>query len=77
MKLVEIHWLDSMGAHSWREPDHLDTVDMTIHTIGWLVNETDSFYVVSASRCVENNDVYAPLKIPKCAVKGFWNIDLK
>ena len=78
MKLVEIHWLDSMGCAEagWFCPDTLDDCDMTIQTFGWLVDETDNGYIVSSHRVIGNDTVYSPLKIPKVAVVGFWEIKI-
>jgi hypothetical protein len=78
MKLVEIHWIDSVGhaRGGWFDPDSLEDTDMTIQTFGWLVEETDNGYIVASSRMIDNDTVYAPLKIPKVAVTGFWVIEL-
>lgn len=79
MKLVEIHWLDSVGhaGAGWRSPDALEDFDMKIETVGWLAQETKDAYVVSAHRMSDDEGVYSPLKIPKVAVIGFWKIQLK
>lgn len=78
MTLVEIHWLDSVGhaTAGWRTPDALEDFDMKIETVGWLVQETEDAYVVSASRMCDGEGVYSPLKIPKVAVTGIWELEL-
>ncbi len=74
LKLVEIHWLDSMGAIGWGNPKDQRDTSMIQRSFGWLVDETSESYTVSASIGDGHDDAYAPLKIPKVAVTGFWTI---
>ena len=76
MKIVEIHWLDSIGFASWNDPDSLSDTSMIQRSIGWLVGETDDSYIISATIGDGHEGVYAPLKIPKVAVVDFWFIKL-
>ncbi len=78
--IVEIHWIDSidsidsMGSSGWNRPNDLEKCDMSIETVGILVQETDDAYIVATSRCSHNLDVHGGLKIPKVAVIEFWEL---
>lgn len=78
MKLVEIHWIDSVGFEGgWCQPDVLEDTDMVVNTIGFLVDETEHGYTISSSEFLCNGTVHSPLKIPKVSVIGLWEIKLK
>lgn len=75
--IVEIHWLDSVGLAGWKSPeDWLRDASMIHHSVGWLVDETDDSYIISSSIGECHDDAYAPFKIPKVAVTGFWKLEL-
>ena len=73
---VLIHWNASMGGAGWRDRDSVKEYDMRIQTIGWLIQDLPDSYVVSSHVSNQHGDPYSPLKIPKSAVIGFWEITL-
>ncbi len=77
LPVVEIHWVDSMGdKEGWQDRDYMKDQDMRIRTVGLLVAEDHESYTVSASQSFNNDTVDHPMKIPKVAVTGCWEIKL-
>ena len=70
MKIVQIVWEDSCFLHGWHEKKELeDFVNETewIDSVGFLIGETSSHYVLSQSF---GRDVGDSIKIPKPIVKS-------
>jgi len=77
LPIIEIHWVDSMGQTGWQEKDYMNNCNMRMRTVGLLVSEDHESYVVSASQCLNNDHVDCPIKIPKVAVIGCWEIKIR
>lgn len=73
---VLIHWNDSISGGGWKDRDYAEDFDMQIQTIGWLIQDLPDSYVVSAHVSNVCGDPHSPMKIPKSAVTGFWEIEL-
>lgn len=70
MRAVYIKWLDSEAAATWEDIDTIsDSLDIT-ETVGWLVKETNQFYLVALSFDRATNSVICFKKIPRVAVVG-------
>jgi hypothetical protein len=47
---VYLEWLDHAALHGWIEADELEHMHPVMnHTIGWIVNETEDYVVVSTT----------------------------
>ena len=72
--LVRLDWLDASSHDSWQviedaKPDQ----DFTVHTIGWLLNETKKYYVLGTGLS-SNGLTAATWRIPKGMVVKRINI---
>ena len=46
--LYRIDWIDAASQSSWIHLNDLqDPVDYTVSTVGWLIQDTDDYYVLS------------------------------
>ncbi len=77
LPVIEIHWVDSMGDKGgWQDKDYMEDQDMRMRTVGLLVAEDYESYTVSATQSFNDGTVDHPMKIPKVAVTGCWEINL-
>lgn len=66
-KPVMLTWLDSEASPGWQYVQNLKPQESKIHSIGWLVKETETAVMISTS-VSENGGAMDPLTIPKCAI---------
>lgn len=68
--LVEIIWDDAeSGIPEWILPDDIDTALPTVTTVGFLVKESDSAYVIAST--ITADHINGQFKIPKAMVKEY------
>lgn len=74
LPIVDILWVDSVGASHWEKKYYLDDASMHCRSVGFLVSENEDSIVVSCSLgfC---GDCNAPLKIPKVSIVSFYTIE--
>lgn len=75
MNPIEIHWLDSTYSSGWVDMSG-GLAQLEITTIGYLVNEDDESYTVTSSLMASGDCCFSPIRIPKVAVTGVWDIKL-
>lgn len=70
MKLTVIEWVDSFGGGHWFHKDEFKPQIAECVTVGIVLAETPE-YVTVTSTISENEDeqLYAPMSIPKCCIK--------
>jgi len=67
--VVLIKWKDVSGLVGWQsEQDCLDLELDQIYTIGFLVGETETTYIVSATHDVSEDNFDSAIAIPKSTV---------
>lgn len=70
MKKVYLRWLDSEASNEWTDIDDIsDELELT-ESVGWLIKETEQFYLVALSYDEGTNSINNYKKIPRCAVVG-------
>ena len=80
-ELVEIEWLDSTYSQTdgWLDTSEVERWVLrplpTIRSVGWLVAETDDHVTICMSHQVGLMSDF--MKIPWCAVLGYWKIKLE
>lgn len=66
-KPVMLTWLDSEAIPGWQYAINIKPQESKIHSIGWLIKETETAVMISTS-VSENGGVMDALTIPKCAI---------
>lgn len=66
-KPVMLTWLDSEASPGWQHILAIQPQESKIHSIGWLLKETETAVMISTS-VSENGGAMDPLTIPKCAI---------
>ena len=72
-KKVYIEWVDSARNNDWNTFDETDLEKsfkpVECETIGWLIQETDTYIVVTQSIGYEPEQFCGTMTIPKCSIK--------
>lgn len=73
MKRVLVDWIDSQGYGGWRNVE--DAIrqaqkpdEMPCQSVGYLVDETDTYLLIGQSLTSDNVQVSNTLQIPKLAI---------
>ena len=66
-KPIMLTWLDSEATPGWQYAPQVKPQESKIHSIGWLIKETETAVMISTS-VSENNGVMDALTIPKVAI---------
>lgn len=76
--LLWIEWQDSCSTGGfWVGREGAVTKDLSISSIGWLIDETENSVTIG-SHCGKAFDMVAGhVTIPKCAITGRWEIEVK
>ena len=74
-KLVYVEWVDAWGPHSWSEIEDVgEDVSLIIHSIGWMIKETDDYMAV-AGHITEMGQASGIILIPKVSIQAKRVID--
>lgn len=70
MKLMSITWLDanSPSSNSWATPDDVECILVKVHTVGYVVSETDEAITVAGSVCESEYNIHGLMTIPKISI---------
>ena len=69
MKLEQINWVDARSIDDWVKPQHIDTTDGVVKSVGWVIRETKKTVVLAASYYKLTDAYTSIMVIPKCCIK--------
>ena len=75
--MVRIYWIDSMTTGGWRRPDDEDITTAKCESIGFLIESTDTFYVLAQSYSCGNGMIGDTITIPLGCVTGFEYLEVE
>lgn len=68
LKVVHIAWIDSEAINEWHRLDEVDHDLKEIHSVGFLVHEDESKYLLALSYALDVESINAAMWIPKGCV---------
>ena len=71
--LYVIKWFDAYATGSWKDMDKCQTEELTVHSVGWLVYEDKSYYIL-AQQLSSVNTCADRIQIPKVCVKSIHRL---
>lgn len=77
MKLMQIEWRDAYGdGGEWIEQDEIETGVVLVHTVGWLVDQTEAGITLAQSWAEDDgiNAFFNYMTIPKGMILGMREI---
>lgn len=66
---IYLEWVDSKGGGGWEPLDGFEPKIMTVHSIGWLVQEDKKQISISAAYGIGPPQAMDIITIPKCAIQ--------
>lgn len=71
MKAVFVTWQDAVSVDDWESLEEAQKIKLhTIHTMGFLVHQDDTTYVVAHNLDKDTNAVSQYIAIPKAWIKS-------
>lgn len=78
--IVLVVWTDTISNSGWKQAEDIDdwTKENTwlVHTVGYLIRETEEFVVIAASWAMEEKQYGSLIKIPRAWAKVIPLTDL-
>ena len=64
-KLVHISWFDAISTDDWMMADDIEEALPEIQTVGYLIRETETLFIVAQNVDFKNDSISMTMTIPK------------